>query len=133
MINKPAISSEGILHRWLLIATLLFSFFSFSGFIGNALNQQQLFKTELVVNTNLVVKSATLFNGTFKKFHTNDISAIFPKFEIKNVLIVHNLLSKTRFDYTSAHIFTFEQPKKFFQIRKVSQSSEEDHPHLFRG
>lgn len=134
MINKPDISSEGNLHKWLLITTMMFSLFSFSGCIGNTPNQeQQVFRTELVVANNLVVKSTILFNGTFKKFSANNITSIFSKIVIKNVLIVHNLLSKTRFDYISEHKFTFEHAEKFFQIRKTSQSSEEDLPHLFRG
>lgn len=133
MINKLDISSERNLHGWLLMPTLVFVFFSFSGFIGNAPDQQQVFRTELVVNTNLAVKKATHFNGAFKKPPIINISAIFPKLEIKYVLIAYNLLNKTQFDFIATHTFTFAQPQKFFRIRSISQSSEEDLSHLFRG
>jgi hypothetical protein len=128
----PDISSKKSLYRWLLTVTFLFSFFSFSGYIGNVLHhEQQVFSTELVVKT--VVKRTTHFSGTFKKFPAKDISSIFSKPVIKNALRVYNALSKTRFDYTSAHIFTFDPTERFFRIRKTLPGTEEDLPLLFRG
>ncbi len=132
MICKPDISTNKSLNRWLLVATLLFSFFSFSGFAGNTPNQhQQIVRTELVVKSISVAERAVHFNGSFRAC-ANYTSAIFPKFQLQNALKVYTLLIKTRFNCTSALIFTLEQPKRF-QTRKTSQPSEQDHPHLFRG
>jgi hypothetical protein len=128
----PDISSEKSLRRGLLTVTLLFSFFSFSGYTGNVPHhEQQVFSTELVVKT--VAKRTIPFSGMFKKFPARDISSIFSKPIINNALRVYNTLSKTRFDATSVHLFTFDPTERFFRIRKTSSGMEEDLLLLFRG
>ena len=134
MINSPLIAFKSVLQKRWLIATLLFSFFFFSGFSGNTPDQeQQVFRTELLVASNPIVKKATVWKTTFKKYTANAASSFFPKSVCNNAVIVCNQLSKLRFDTASAQAFTFELPEKFFPVIKSSQSSEEDLTHLFRG
>ena len=118
------------LSKWLLTVALLFSIFTFSGYIGISTSQQQPYRnTELVYSINSNAKRNISFERVLTKFNENVIFDSFSKSVINEVLLLHNRIAKTKFDYLLKQIVTGKKVVRFTKLKINPHSSNEDFPH----
>ncbi len=127
MINTKHPYYKDRLTKWLLTLTLLFSVFTFLCNIGNLQTRQQESKQiEIVasINSKIYNRAISYKKGLKLVSFISPINALYKSW--KNSLITSNLLTKVKLDNISKQYQSHKFAYRFLQVKKISQSSDED-------
>ena len=116
MAKLAAISYKKLLGRMLLMATLLLSLFSFSGFILSSSDQpREAVKTELSLrNSGSFKRTALLALRDFSPI--TKVSTDIASFRTGLISLAHNHIFKTKFDFASKKVLSIIPPNRCFII-----------------
>ncbi|GAA0886506.1 hypothetical protein GCM10009120_51050 [Sphingobacterium siyangense subsp. cladoniae] len=115
------------LTTWLLTVTLLFSIFTFSGYVGNNKpRHQQAPQTELLISINhKPCRQAFSYKKVFELIRTNEFSISSYK-SWTNTLLTYNILTKVKIDSISKQFRFHMFAECFLSVKTIPQGSEED-------
>ena len=132
MINIPFTYHKDKLTKWLLMVTLFFSIFTFSGYSSNSQSKQKLAtQSELLLSKNHKTGKRTIsYKKAFEliRFYSylNGQRTCWT-----NALLTYNLLTKIKLNNIS--ILFIQVPPPFQQVKTIPRSSDENIFELYIG
>ena len=126
MSRNPTIYRKGKLSKWILTATLLLSFLSFSGYTGQAASRPQSVQTELVSTCRQrLARGAVSFLASAAAIDSKPSNH--PGQYYTNTLLTSNRLTATRLRRLSRQYRSFKAACRFMQLSMMPQSSGGDY------
>ena len=124
-MNNKTIYRKNKLTKYLLTISMLFSVFTFYGFVGQSISQQhKTTQTELVFSSKKTLKKKVFYKKAVSLSLESVLNSSLTYF--KNVLMSYNVLTKVAFNSVSKKTQSFELINIFLQRKTIPQISDQD-------
>ncbi len=127
MTNTRYTHQKNKLAKWLLMVTLFFSIFTFSGYAGNYQSKQQrATQTELVISYDCRTCKRTIsLKKAFELVSCNEF-LISPYKNWTNTLFIYNILTKVKLDSITRKFCSHKFAHHILQVSTIHQNFDED-------